>query len=173
MAVNVAIQEYQTSSNTKPSSEQSRLWRRLAFSKCIGVFFQTIDRLGSYRHDADSEKLLHLADELKQVLKKADARAVFYRPRDKKSRLYTGLIRAWIDAGGFLGASEEGPLQRFLCRIAKIVPFRLGARGAKAVIEREKERRAALTILSEALGAQGRLSAGAFTIDQLGNRKSD
>ena len=145
-AVQAAVQEYLTGSGKSQSSaEHANQWqrvKRLAGSKSLVAFRESTRKLRLYQPlDPEAEWLLGLADQLEVVPAKAGARALLYRPRSKKARLYKGLIRSWTNAGGSLGASEQGPLQRFLCQLVRKLGFRLSDRGAKATIRREQERR--------------------------------
>ena len=176
-AVDAAVHEYSTDSEDPESSlEHAQHWqriKRLAASKGIAAFREAIRKLSSYQPlDEEARWLLQLADQLELVPRKAQARALFYRPRSKKARLYTAVIRSWTNASGFLGASEEGPRQRFVCRVVRNVGLRLSDRGAKAVIQREQERRAALKVLEEVLGAQANMNAAAFVIDLLASGRA-
>ena len=177
-AVDAAVHDYSTDSEDPQSSlEHAQHWqriKRLAASKGIAAFREAIRKLSSYQPlDEEARWLLQLADQLELLPRKAQARALFYRPRSKKARLYTAVIRSWTNASGFLGASEEGPLQRFVCRVVRNIGLRLSDRGAKAVIQREQERRAALKVLEEVLGAQANMNAAAFVINSSGQRTSD
>lgn len=177
-AVDAAVHEYLSGSGDPQSSaERAQIWRRvekLADSKSIAAFRDAIQKLGSYKPlDPEAKWLLELADQLVVAPKKARARTLLYRPRSKKSRLYTDLIGSWTNAGGFLGASEEGPLQRFLCRVVRKIGLRLSDRGAKAAIQREQERRATLKVLDLDFAPQGGMSADAFVIDPSGRGKGD
>jgi hypothetical protein len=180
-AVEVAVEEYFGADDcADESSSESNLWRALAKqadSKAMRSFCTNIAKLQAYPSNQEAVLLLFLASELGKVAAKAKARAVLSRPRNRKARLYVALMRAWTDAGRDLGQSEEGPLARFLCRIAKAVPFRLSSSGAKQAIRREQERRRALTILSvgEVLAAQGAMlidETKVYLVDRFGNRKS-
>ena len=129
-AVDAAVHDYSTDSEDPQSSlEHAQHWqriKRLAASKGIAAFREAIRKLSSYQPlDEEARWLLQLADQLELLPRKAQARALFYRPRSKKARLYTAVIRSWTNASGFLGASEEGPLQRFVCRVVRNIGLRL------------------------------------------------
>jgi hypothetical protein len=104
--------------------------------------------------DEDGSRLMSLADGLKQTRARANFEASFDGERGYRKVLYASIMRAWTNAGGALGASQSGPLQRLLCLLAKNLNFRLGPRGAKDVIERERNRRHQLDKLNSQLGSQ-------------------
>ena len=178
-AIDAAAREYLGGAvDAESSSERSQQWKRvqsLAKSTGILAFREAILKVCSHDPmDPEAAWLAGLADQLEAVAEKARARALFYRPRTTKARLYTGLIRAWTNAGGFIGASEEGPLQRFLCQITMRVGICLSDRGAKDVIRREQKRRAALEVLHEPpLGAVGGMAVTTSVIDPTGRKKTD
>jgi hypothetical protein len=180
-AVEAAVEEYFGADDCADESPtESDVWQALAKqadSKAMRSFCANIAKLQAYASNPEAVLLLFLASELGKVAAKAEARAVLSRPRSRKARLYVALMRAWTNAGRDLGQSEEGPLSRFLCRIANAVPFRLSSSGAKRAIGREQERRRALTILTgevELVGQAAMLidETKIYLIDQFGNRKS-
>jgi hypothetical protein len=106
--------------------------------------------------DGDGPRLLSLADGMDELRARANFEARFDGKRGYRMRLYASVIRAWTTAGGALGASQSGPLQRFLCLLAKKLNFELSPRGAKDVIERERKRRHHLDKLNRRWGSQGK-----------------
>ena len=150
-AVEAAVQEYLTGSREPQSTaDRRRQWqrvKRLAASKAFIAFCDVTRKLASYEPlDPELRPLLKLVDQLEELPKKAGDRALVYGLRNRKMRLRAALIRAWTDAGGFLGASEEGPLQRFLRQVLGRIGLRLTKRGVKAAIKREQERRSRLNV---------------------------
>ena len=86
-------------------------------------------------------------------------------------RLYVALIRAWTNSGGFLGASEEGPLQRFLSQVLRRLGLPLSERGVKAAIQREQGRRLGLRVKNIGFGGQSDMTTDALAINSSGMNK--
>lgn len=126
-----------------------RQWQRiqkLTESKTIIELRKVIRDMATVDPDPRHHLLL---DALKHFSARAKFEAtMFYGPRGQRRLLYAGVMRAWTNAGGILGASESGPLQRLLCLVAKRLKFTLSPRGAKDAIEREKNRRERLETLN-------------------------
>lgn len=171
-AVEAAVQEYLTGRSAAERRCQWARVKKLAGSKTFTAFCGAIRKLAS-EEDPEINRLLELVDQLEELPKKAGNRAFVYGLRNRKMRLRAALIRAWTDAGGNLGASEEGPLQRFLRQVLGKVGLQLTKRGIKAAIQREQERRAGLIVKHIGLGMHSALTAGAFVIDSSGRKKDE
>jgi hypothetical protein len=155
--VDRVVQEY------SDGALQHKLWNAIAKqadSKLVRIFCKNVQNLGVYPPDPDSEWLLRLGAELREVSARAKARAASYRKNDRKQRLYAGILRAWTgtDERRRLGASDEGPAQRFLCAITRSLSIPLTDRGARGVITREQARREALFIREEHWQGTGTLT---------------
>jgi hypothetical protein len=169
VAVDAAAQEY---SNGTPLKR----WRHVhkVASSSIESLREAISDLGL---DPKAEELMRQVDKLQNIPGEAATWATHYLPRTKKARLHIKLLRAWTNAGKELGASEDGPSQRFLCRIRAKAGISFSPRGAKAVIKREQERRTTLEVLQSdpvLMSARGNLATdiqGIYLIDTSGNRK--
>jgi hypothetical protein len=148
-----------------------RQWQRaqkIIESKPVVELQNVIHKIAAFDPDAPQPSLLH---ELEYWQRKAKFEATFYGPRARKNILYAGVMCAWTNANGTLGASESGPLQRLLCFVAKRLHLRLSPRGARDAIAREQSRREELKNLDIKFTAQASLSAEAYIIDASGKRK--
>jgi hypothetical protein len=112
----------------------------------------------------ERERLLHLAEEIDQVRRRAKDYVKLYGRRGRQNRLWTWLLIAWNrDGGGELSDSADGPLVRFFDAIAGLIFEQpIGGTTVRGIVKREKERRDGL-VVREPVVLQGRrgLSADA------------
>jgi hypothetical protein len=136
-----------------------------------GAELQTVIRnIAAFDPDY-APRLQSVLHELEILRQRAKFEATTYGRRGRRKLLYVGVMRAWTNADGTLGASESGPLQRLLCFVAKKFNFRLSPRGAREAIAQEQSRREELKNLDIKFTAQASLSAEAYIIDASGKRK--
>jgi hypothetical protein len=191
-ACNAAIQAYLDDRG----ATEARRWRqvrKLAVGKgrrSISGMIQEIAQTTRTLSPQDPEileiqpRLQRIEQELGQLAASADRRLRYYGPVNERGQLYVQVMRSWVNAGGSLGASPYGPLQRLLCFVAEQVNQQLrqleakGASipetkfleltplGARDVIRREQKRQ-----LRAHLAGENNLGAEAYLIDESGNRK--
>jgi hypothetical protein len=176
---NVAIEAYLEGTGIAEARQWRRVQKLLRHDAVLAL--EGILPLLPSNPDAPQARLI--AD-LKETREQANRRVQYFGPISEKSQLFVRTMWAWTDAGGLLGASEHGPLQRVLCYVAERVNqelvrrnrggdsvpqtkfVKLGPRGAKDVIDRERERRKTLTELR----MKGKLGADAL-VDSFGRRR--
>jgi hypothetical protein len=112
------------------------------------------------------DQLLHLAEEIDQVRRRAGDNEKLYRPggHGRRQRLYTWLLIAWDRDGGMgLSDSAEGPLVRFFDQITGLIDEQpISGETVRGIVDREKKRRAGLDIQeSTALPGRSDFSSGA------------
>lgn len=144
-AVDAAIQDYQSGKNV----EQARRWRAVqhGIDKTLKTLQKTLEDTPATHPIAPG--LQSAIQQLEQLHHQARVEVLRHGPRQRRAQLYVQLMRAWTNVDGqHLGASQKGPLQRFLCEIAKRLHLELTGRGAQQAIAREQKRRAALILLT-------------------------
>jgi hypothetical protein len=129
------------------------LVQKLAQSKTFCKMQDALRNLATV--DGDGPRLWSLADGLDELRARAKLEAKFDAERAYRNVFYARVMRAWTTAGGTLGASQSGPLQRLLCLLASKLNFRLSPRGAKDVIKRERNRRHHLDKLNSRWASHG------------------
>jgi hypothetical protein len=187
-ACNVAIRAYLDGTG----ATKARLWGRirgLAANKIVGGLQAALRALPP--NDPETLRAQQLADELEQLQARASRRIQEHGPISEKGQLHVQIMRGWTNAGGSLGASYSGPLQRLLCFVAQHINEKLDQRerggasipqtrfvklkpsGARDAISREQKRREILTVArtGEDWCGKGKLGADAYLLDQFGNRK--
>jgi hypothetical protein len=158
-AIEAGVQEYLQTRHARGSPRQHEVWRGLqktATSKGVSKLRRSLEKVGTLDpSNRDADWFRQLASNLSTLSAKARAWAEFHRPRTRRERFDSALLKAWIGPGrGPLAISSEGPLARFYMAITDRVLRRpIGSDAVKKIIRRERRRRELL----ETLGGEGKL----------------